>query len=355
MSGLHLLFHVSNHGYGHAARAGVLAAALLERPEIAALAIAVPASYGGFFAAALRDPRCALVDVPTDLGIPLRPGEFAPDPRHVARELERWLAAWPTLLAETEVSLGDHRIDGVVADASPLAFALATRLHRPAIAVTNFEWHAQYVGLGLFGAAVDAVGEAYAGARAYLRYPLSLPSEVFSATPTLDVPACARTAAKERVAELVRNLPAPRIVVSLGGLVDLRGAISLSALDGTLVFTKGLILEAPRAARIVDLSAGVADAVSYIGAADLVVTKGGWSTVAEAASAKKALLLVARPTVPEDRHILAGVERAGLGTGCRLEDLSCAVARAIATGLRPTPGLPNDPPAVAAACVASLS
>jgi UDP-N-acetylglucosamine:LPS N-acetylglucosamine transferase len=105
----------------------------------------------------------------------------------------------------------------------------------------------------------------------------------------------------------------------------------------------------------VDLSAGFADALPYIGAADLVVTKGGWSTVAEAASAKRPLLLVARPTVPEDRHIAEGVERAGLGTGCRLEDLSYAVARAISAGLGPTPGLMNDPAAVAAACVARLS
>ena len=355
MSGLSLLLHVSNHGWGHAARAGVLAAALLERPEVGALAIAAPSTHVGFFAAALGDPRCSLVDLPTDLGIPLRPGELSPDPGHVARELERWVADWPALLDAAEAALGDRAVDGVVADASPLAFALAARLRRPAIAVTNFEWHAQFAGLGLSGAAVDAVGEAYSRARAYLRYPLFLPSEALSGTPTVDVPACTRTVPATRVAELVRALPAPRIVVSLGGLVDLRDAIPLPEIDGTIIFTKGVKLSAPRAARVVDLSSGLADALPYIGAADLVVTKGGWSTVAEAAVARRRLLLVARPSVPEDRHIAAGVERAGLGAACPLEDLPEAVTRAVAGGLGPTPGLENDPAAVAAACVARLS
>jgi hypothetical protein len=352
---LSLLLHVSNHGYGHAARAGILAAALLERPDVFALAIAAPATYGRFFAAALADPRCALVDVSTDLGIPLRPGELVPEPRYVAARLDEWVAAWHSILARHEALLAGRRIDAIVADASPLGCALAARLGCPAIVVSNFEWHAQFAGLGLAGSAVDAVGEAYARAAAYLRYPLHLPSEALARVPTADVPACARTAAVDASEALRRSLPGPRLFVSLGGLIDLAAPIALPRFAGTAIFTQGLRIEAPRAARVVDLSAGFADTLPYLGAADLVVTKGGWSTVAEAAVARTPLLLIRRPGVPEDRHIIAGVERLGLGRGCDLEVLPDAIEGEISRGLAPTPGLPNDPAAVAEACLDFVS
>jgi hypothetical protein len=355
MSAASYLLHVSDHGYGHAARCGVLAAALLGRPEVGALAIAVPSLYRPFFAAAAADPRCRLLDLPTDLGIPLRRGEILPDPAHVARELDSWVRRWPALADDAIAALGPRPLDGVIADASPLALVLAARLGVPAIAVTNFEWHAQYVGLGLAGAAVDAVGAAYAGACAHLRYPFSLPSAALAAATTTDVPACARSPEPASVAELMAALPPPRILVTLGGLFDLAEPIRLGGLFGTVIFTKGLRVEAPHAARTVDLSAGFVDALPYLGAADLVVTKAGWSTVAEAAAARRPLLVAERPSVPEDRHVLAAIERGGLGRRCRFDDLAAAIERAIVAGLAPTPGIANDPAAVAAACVARLS
>lgn len=348
--GLTLLLHVSNHGFGHAARAGVLAGALLDQPGVAALAIAVPGSYRAFFSGALADPRCSLVDVATDLGIPMRPGEFAPDPAYVAAETDAWLGSWPERLAEHEARLGDLRIDGVVVDASPLGCALAARLGRPAVVVTNFEWHAQLAGLGIRGASVDAVGEAYARAAAYLRYPLSLPSAALARVPTGDVPACARTAPEASAAAVRASLPAPRLLVSLGGLISLEQPFALPRFEGTVAHTQGIRVEAPRAARVVDLSR-TTDLISHVAAADLVVTKAGWSTVAEAAVARRPLLILRRP-VPEDRHIVAAAERLGLGRGCDLARLSPAVSREIRAGLAPTPGLPNDPAAVAGACVA---
>jgi hypothetical protein len=346
-----VLLHVSNHGFGHAARCGVLARALVDTGLVESLVVAVPRSYARFFAGVARDERVRFLDIGTDLGIPLSPGEFEPDARRVGEALDAWVASWERLLDESAAALGPWPADLVVVDASALGCELARRVGAPAVVVSNFEWHAQYVGLGLDGPSVERVRLAYASARAYLRYPLFLPSEALGGVPTRDVPACARRPDPAEAARAASGLPSPRVLFSLGGLITLPDPIRLGRFAGSAIFTQGIPIEAPHAARVVDLSHGEINVLPWLGAADLVVTKAGWSTVAEAAVARKPLLVIRRPGVPEDASMLAALEARGLGRGADLGELPGRVDAAVDAGLAPTPGLPCDPEAVARECL----
>ncbi|MDD5308918.1 MAG: glycosyltransferase [Deltaproteobacteria bacterium] len=346
-----VLLHVSNHGFGHAARCGVLARALMDTGEVERLVVAVPRSYARFFEGTAQDPRVSFLDVETDLGIPLAPGEFEPDARRVARALDAWVSSFERLLEESVAALGPRPPDLVVVDASALGCELAARIGAPAVVVSNFEWHAQYVGLGLSGPSVERIRRAYASVRLFLRYPFFLPSDALAHVPTRDVPACTRRPDPVEAARIASGLPSPRVLFTLGGLITLCTPIRLERFRGSVIFTQGIAVEAPRAARVVDLSASGTNMQSYLGAADLVVTKAGWSTVAEAAAARKPLLVVRRPGVPEDKSMLAGLEARGLARGVDLGEVPGGLMELVESGLAPTPGLPCDPDAVARECL----
>jgi hypothetical protein len=322
---------------------------LLDQPKLAKLTIAVPQRYVSlFFAQVQKHPRAAFLDLGTDCGIPIRPGELWPDPAYVDGSLTSWVNSWGIRLQE----LQSIPFDLVIADASPLACELARRRNLPCALVSNFEWHAQFVGLGLRGPAVDAVERAYASVTQWLRYPLPTPSLAVPAHKTVDVPMCTRTASPLEVEALRSALPYPRVLLTMGGLIRFDEPLQLPSIEGTLIITTGMHARACNASAVVDLSVGVTDALSHVGAADLIVTKAGWGTVAEAASARKPLLVLRRNGVPEDEATLGALESAGLGQGFDLWDIDRAIATAVRAGLEPTPGLHNDPTAVARACLA---
>lgn len=345
------LLHVSDHGFGHASRCSALALALLRQPGLERLTIAMPQRYVPlFFSQVRRNPRTVFIDVSTDYGIPMRPFDLWPNRDHVEAGLSSWVDSWDQRLE----LLNGIEFDLVIADASPLGCALARQRALPCALVSNFEWHAQFVGLGLGGSAVDTVKSAYASVTRWLRYPLFTPSVAVPSARIIDVPMCTRTAPADTIDELRQALPFPRVLLTMGGLIRFNEPLVLPSLEGTLIVTSGMNAQAPKAVRTVDLSQGVFDTLSYLAAADLVVTKAGWGTVAEAAAARKPMLVLRRPGVAEDVATLAALEAAGLGHGFDLEELDQAIAAALHAGLEPTPGLINAPDAVARACLGVL-
>lgn len=60
---------------------------------------------------------------------------------------------------------------------------------------------------------------------------------------------------------------------------------------------------------------------NYVAAADLVITKPGWSTIAEAMIARKPFALLYRENVHEDRTTVRAVEELGVGKGVPAPDL----------------------------------
>ncbi|MFH0901908.1 MAG: glycosyltransferase [Pseudomonadota bacterium] len=350
---LAVLLFVSGHGLGHITRSAVLAEALLGTGAIGRLLVAAPRRGWCFFTASTAsDPRIDLWDVETDFGIPFGAGEMIPDVVTLQGAVERWVSSWPDAIGAGYRHLAANHIDLAVVDASPLGCAMAKKAGIPCILVSNFEWHAQYVGLGLKGAAIDQIGEAYVSSVRYLRYPFHLASRALATVPTIDVPACVRAADSASVARLVERLPSPRVLLSIGGILDLVEPIEIDPIGGSVIFTRGIRVHAPRTATVVDLSSEQADLVPYIGAADVVVTKAGWSTVAETAVARRPLLIIRRPGMPEDDSTARQVVARGLGHCTTLTELPERLYSLLQAGFPPTPGLVNNPGAVAEACLA---
>ncbi len=129
-----IAFFVSPHGFGHAARAAAVMAAL-SRASAPRLAV-VTTVPRWFFEDSLAVPF-DYHEVAADVGLVQR-GPLAEDLDATVAALSRF---WSEAAVERAARLLDReRVDLVVADVSPLGLAAAARRDVPAVLVENFTW-----------------------------------------------------------------------------------------------------------------------------------------------------------------------------------------------------------------------
>lgn len=279
-----VVFYISGHGFGHAAREiEVMRALRAFAPELR-LIVRTSAAQWMFDAAAPQ---------------PLEFHRFAPDTGVVqidslhldedatAREAAAFHATFEAQVnAEADV-IGASRADLIVGDVPPLAFAAAARAGVPSVAIANFTWDWIY---GIYDAfareaplVIPTIRRAYADTTMALRLPFS---GGFESMPNVrDIPLIARRSRRDR-ADTRRLLgldpSRPVVLASFGAY----GAdIPLDALHASRDFS---ILapprEAPAGLRYEDL----------VAAADVVVSKPGYGIVSECVANGSALLYTSR-------------------------------------------------------------
>ncbi len=133
---LRIVFHVSGHGFGHAARIGALLAALRAREPGLEIHVRSPAPAWLFTE---RDPAARVCAAAIDLGVLQRNGLDLDLPASLAAH-EAFLAGFEGAVAREARALEALRADLVVGDIPPLCFAAAGRAGVPAAAIANFGW-----------------------------------------------------------------------------------------------------------------------------------------------------------------------------------------------------------------------
>ncbi len=131
-----LAYFISPHGLGHAARACAVMEALLQRrPETRfRLFTSVPRA---FFAASLP-PRCFTYRrLQSDIGL-IQKNPLEEDLPATRRALARLYPPPPALLERLAAEVADCR--AVLCDISPLGIAVARRAARPSVLIENFTW-----------------------------------------------------------------------------------------------------------------------------------------------------------------------------------------------------------------------
>ncbi len=144
-----IAFYVSDHGFGHATRFIALIRALLASNDVQMLVRS--GSCVPLLAASLApwtaQGRARIVSGPTNRGFVSCPGSLEVDLDRTAAEVAAEVAGLPAWV-EREVNLcRRERVDLVVSDIVPGAFAVARRLGIPGLAVTNFTWFDAYAHL----------------------------------------------------------------------------------------------------------------------------------------------------------------------------------------------------------------
>ena len=285
--------YVSGHGFGHAARVQAVVERLLRRPG---WSVELRSSTPRWFFDWVLGPRCVLHHVELDPGV-VQGHVFHHD-------LPATLQAWTSLLARAdELIEGEARhlrgggFDVVLGDVVPLAFPAAARAGLPSLAMGNFTWDWILSGYLKQEPALEPVVRQlramYRQAGAYLRLPMSHPTEVFAHQRRL--PLVARQAvqpAAEVRQQLGLTADQQLVLLSFGGVgFDSINFDQLARFPAARCFwdcartLPGVLLSvADGGVRYTDL----------IRAADVILTKPGYSIIAEAVAQQTPLACVSR-------------------------------------------------------------
>ena len=316
-----VVFYLSSHGFGHAARQTAVIQALRTRaPEVP---IVIRTSVPSWFleASLASDDDVRMVSTETDTGV-WQIDSLTVDPdRSIAHasafhaDLEQRTATEAAFLSERHASL-------VVSDIPALAFSAARRAGIPAVGVANFTWDWIYEGypdaLRAAPDLVPTIQRAYASAACAWRLPMHGGFEAFSRV--IDTPLVARRPRQEPLDVRARlGLPAslPLALIAFGryglerldwtALGRLRGygLVTTTAPDADRAAVQRALGRAPFVP--IDERTMLAGGVRFedlLAAVDVVVTKPGYGMVAECAAGGTAMLYTSRgPFVEHDRLV----------------------------------------------------
>jgi hypothetical protein len=358
-----IVFYVSGHAFGHAARViEIINAVAAAAPGIAIVVRTAAARW--LFDVTVRSP-IEFHAVQCDTGIIQSDSLHLDIPRSIH---EAW-AFMATLDERAEAEAAFLRARGatlVVGDLPPLAFAAAERAGIPSVAVGNFTWDWIYAGyrkeIAEAPALVPSIRRAYRHASLTLRLPLWGGFEGW-ASPIVDLPFVARhslRAPDEIRRELGLTDGRRMVLVSFGGL-GIAGLplAPLAALEGYAVVTTGHGLgppgHVPPGVHVLDDRDVYARGLRYedlVRAADVVVTKPGYGIIAECLANETAMLYTSRGQFAEYDVLVGGMPRF---LRCRFlghDDLYAGRWRAHLDALLAQPAPPEHPATDGAAIAA---
>ncbi len=307
-----LAYFISSHGFGHAARAcGVVEALWRRAPQVRVELFTATPRW--FFELSLDRPFGHHA-VATDLGL-VQKSSLEEDLRETVRQLRAWVPFRRERLEPLLAAVGERSCDLVVCDVAPIGLEVARRLGLPSLLVENFTWDWIYRAYAREEPALLAVADeleavfAGAGRRIQTEPVCREVDGALRVAPVSRAPRSPRAAVRRRL-----DVPddARLVMVTMGGIEwDYRGIdaqlAAATARDRWLVVPGGS--RTPRTVGRAVLLPHRSDHYhpDLIHAADAVVGKLGYSTVAEVHAAGVPFGYVPRPTFPESPPVEAWV------------------------------------------------
>ena len=316
-----IVFYVSGHGFGHASRTiEVINAVLARRPETR---IGVRTAAPRWLFDLTVKGKVAFSTLECDTGV-VQIDALTLDEADSIRRAAAFHSDLVTRAASETRILRELGAGLIVGDIPPLAFSVGAAAGIPSIGIGNFTWdwiYADYPRVRLAPSLLPALRGAYAKGSMALRLPMSGGFESFSNVK--DIPFIARHASRTREETCkILKLPTdkPLVVLSFSGY-------GLSGLDAEMLakFKKHTIVTTtsnPGGRTRKDTPASerngafitVNEEVMYnlgvryedlVGAAEVVVTKPGYSIIAESIANDTAVLYTSRGHFPEYEVLVA--------------------------------------------------
>ena len=310
----HIAYYISGNGYGHAVRSIEIIKALLAKNPYLFFHIrtTVPS---WFFSLNLKDSyyyaQCEI-----DVGTVQH--DFTEVDKQATLERVRNLFARKSEIVAEEVQFCQkNRIELIIGDIPPLAFAIAEAAGLPSVAVGNFSWDWIYESyaeeLPAFDEIITKIRVHYRQADLLLRLPMHGTMDAFRTI--IDIPLVARKAMRKSrdVRRMLRIEDDDRYLV----LVALRPAdvrlIDFSALCKNRKLNLMVINQEQPIPGVMNLPQGLIPFQELVKAADVVVSKPGYGIVSECMVNRTPLLYTERKDFREYDRLVRAIRQNDCG------------------------------------------
>ncbi len=350
---LNFVIYVSDHGFGHATRMAALAEEFIRFGVF----VHVRAAQPDFIWRNLDANFSRIHPVACDVGVK-HSSDLAPD-LEATRSALFGLMEQRGRIIEREVEfLRAERIDLIVADIPWLAVEAGTYTGVPVFAISNFDWLFIYERLFQDDAELrpllNTIFGLYQRVDRAFRLPLSSTRSMacFRKLESTGLLAARKAADPDLKRDLGMDAGIPLLVCSFGGAGEME--LDLKPLCSAFEGRVAAKLPAAGIANYVQVAQD-ADFSALIGEADILLTKPGYSSFAEAIQGGKHLIFHPRNNYPEEEILIRGIARYPAKTELPSLKLSQTAWRKVFRSVQNTPGpvkrIPNANSAIAATII----
>lgn len=292
------VFYITNHGFGHASRNVPIILELLKRHSNAEIYIKSDMERCAFLRRNLAavDGRIYYYTDCSEVGLILKKGSMVPDIDVMKETIEEDQKYWPDYISREIGFLRSVKPSVVISDVICWGIKAAKECGLPTLLLGNFTWESMYRSL-LPETYYRQYSEYYALADRALWYEIHVPELEQTCDSWKKISLVSRDDSPEEIKKIRDNHERPLVFVSLGASAELNADINVSSIPYDFVYTRGITLTGDNAIRLPDDMINTPD---YIAAADYIISKGGWSTVAEILLRRKKSALLMRDENSED-------------------------------------------------------
>lgn len=307
-----IAWYVTGHGFGHATRTIALARKILKNdPNIEILFLSQKKQLSFIIKSLSMFKNRVFGKVNThDIGLHLKSFD-EPDIEKMEANLNNYLSYINEITTNEVTILKRFEAQLIVSDCVPHAFVVASTLGIRSLLLTNFTWIKMYE--GILGKELTQLRQMYSLADYFIQL---LPfKEEIDLSPYTKRGFYCRNFSKEKALEIRKHL-----LKNYENIVYFGMGMSVECSNDFKKFfdnnKKTAFIVPSNFPKISNnchpISIDETESQNFVMAADYVITKAGWSTVAESLIAGKPMVVLSRKNIPEDVTTIEYLETLGI-------------------------------------------
>ena len=293
-----MVFYITNHGFGHASRNVPIIEELLQRDTQLMIDIKSDKERCEFINRNLQkySDRIKYYTDCLETGLVLQDGIMLPDIKKMRENIVKDISLWEDEIEREKRYMLEKKIDIVICDILSWPLRAARELGIRSILIGNFTWSQMYQ--SFYPKEIwEPYLDNYKMADLALWYEIHDKCLDLYCKNTKMISLVSRKVNQYEVRKIRKKYKKPIIFVSNGASAELDKVIDVENLPYEFLITRGLNFIGNN---VHELPVDMINTPDYIAAADYIIAKGGWSTVAEILLQRKKCALIFRGNNPED-------------------------------------------------------
>lgn len=317
---MYIALYISSHGFGHMTRCLSLIENILKNTQYN-IYIACGKKQNDFARIYLSKYKSRIIykDLVTDIGLINKDNTLEVDKEKLENKLVEFVLSWNDTVNNEVEELKKLNIKTIISDISPIGCLVGKKLNIPVTFISNFTWIEQYEHLGIDENLINKFRIAYSYINKFIQYDLCLAKDYINANEIYNGGFVCRKIDNLKVDEIKAKY-GKSVFITCGKSASLN-CINIKNFSGTVFTTSGIDITTEKECNVVKLPIDILDTQNYIVASDIVITKAGWGTIAEAIIGHTNLVLIERPSAKEDTFNIEKIKENNLGISIKEQDL----------------------------------